>query len=1191
MDPSIRDEPPQATFTAPPPPPPAPSSNDLTNSLNHLTIASAAATPLPTSPSPSSLLSPLDVPARSSADLAHPVPRRTASSNSLSDERDERRKSTSSLKKRSSTASLRSGHNSAGANSPRPSLSRRSSSSNFATSPTSTANMPSKRPQEQAAPTAASVAADFFQREVDLHQSTDLHSKVVVVVHDACYGHRFSRPRTSKTALSYIVERPERIQACVVGVSAAYVLMAGRHAGKRFAPHPELDLHQLPAPPFQIRKTSRTMPITSAAVTHVHGTKWMDELKTMCDAAESRLALNGKELVRPRSSGKDGDSAKKAPLNDGDLYLCSESLNAFEGALGGVCEGVDAVFNSNTTKRAFVCIRPPGHHCSTSHPSGFCWINNVHVGITYAAMTHGLTHAAILDFDLHHGDGSQDIAWEQNQKAVSAAWNAANHKKTRIGYFSLHDINSFPCEYGDVEKVRNASVCIDKAHGQSIWNVHLETWKSDAEFWEIYAAKYTILLEKARAFLRLHTERLLDSAPGDTPPKAAIFISAGFDASEWEGSGMQRHQVNVPTEFYAKFTADVVQMAEEEGLGVDGRVISVLEGGYSNRALTSGVLSHLAALGDTTTLSAIVNHEQQVGLASEMFDRLHVSDSNAPAEALRTPSDIGYDSQWWAPTRLDELEALVYPPPSTAPKSKSARTYFAPTQSFAAKVVAAPRDRKSTGSPAGSDVVPLPEVGWATAAHELSKVLIPSHRQTTSYRPEELNAEASRIRRERQTAVAAAQASQKAASAASAASEGNRMQLRTRKAKASLPSSPKAETPKKNVTKSTRRTTIDPGDLPSSTADSSPGVRTTRRKSTTPIASKPSGAAESGRPNTSSLDVGASETPEQASIAAGSCPPESPSRSRSSTPSRSAAPKRSEGPKVPPVPRVPSSFLSKPASSDDQKVVSDQAQAEMTEKTDSRPADLDDLAAGVKKLSIKLKVPTPEEHAAREKQRKTTKAAKATEQHQRRAPRPTTSKTPTSSKKASSVTAAATAHASTARGTSHPSPSPSTCQMPFGPNIAISNGNMDRVKQESPENAPDDLVVSSPDPLAENETPLLSNVTINRPRWETPKDVLVSGSVSTQEAPSGSATPSSWASESLPGRSTVYSPPTTTRQTMNGLPVFTSSCPIPFAAASTAPEGKQALAMQQPNLFTHSDNAGTGHPDLMHNQNYKPEQP
>ncbi|GFF91198.1 histone deacetylase HOS3 [Aspergillus udagawae] len=1187
MDPSMRDEPTQATFTAPSPPP-TPTPNDLTDSLNHLTIASAAATPLPASPaalSPSSLLSPADVPVRSSVDLAHPAPRRTVSSNSLRDERDERRKSTSSLKKRSSTASLRSAHNSAGTTSPRPSLSRRSSSSNFATSPTSTSNMPSKKPQEQAAPTAASVAADFFQREVDLHQSTDLHSKVVVVVHDACYGHRFSRPRTSKTALSYIVERPERIQACVVGVSAAYVLMAGRHAGKRFAPHPDLDLHQLPAPPFQIRKTSRTLPLTSAAVTHVHGTKWMDELKNMCDAAESRLALNGKELVRPRSSGKDGESAKKAPLNDGDLYLCSESLNAFQGALGGVCEGVDAVFNSNTTKRAFVCIRPPGHHCSTSHPSGFCWINNVHVGITYAAMTHGLTHAAILDFDLHHGDGSQDIAWEQNQKAVSAVWNAANYKKTRVGYFSLHDINSFPCEYGDFEKVRNASVCIDKAHGQSIWNIHLETWKSDEEFWDIYAAKYTVLLEKARAFLRLHTERLLDSAPGDTPPKAAIFISAGFDASEWEGSGMQRHQVNVPTEFYAKFTADVVQMAQEEGLGVDGRVISVLEGGYSNRALTSGVLSHLAALGDTSTISAVINHEQQVGLASEMFDRLHVSDSNTPAEARRTPSDIGYDNEWWAPTRLEELESLVYPPPATAPKSKSARTYFAPTQSFTAKVVTPPRDRKSTGSQASSDVVPLPEVGWATAAHELSKILIPSHRQTTSYRPEELNAEASRIRRERQTAVAAAHAAQKAtnaASAASAALEGNRMQLRTRKTKASLPSSPKAETPKKKVTKSTRRITIDPGDLPSSTADSSPGVRPTRRKSTTPTASKPSGTAETGPNNSSSLNVGASEAPVQSSIAAGNYPPESPSSRRSSTPSRSAAPKRSEGPKVPPVPRVPSGFLSKPATGDDQKIISDKTQAAMTEKTDSRPVDLDDLAAGVKKLSIKLKVPTPEEHAAREKERN------ATEELQRRAPRPTTSRTPRSSKKASSLTT--TAHASTARGTSHPSPSPSISQMPSPPNLVDSNGDMRRVKQESPENAPEELVVSSPDPLAENKMPLLSNVTIDRPRWERPKDVSVSGSASTQERPSGTATPSSLASESLPARPTVYTPPTTARQTMNGLPVLTSSGPIPFAPASTVPKEEQALAMQQPRLFSHSDNAGTGHPDLMHDHNHKHEQ-
>jgi histone deacetylase HOS3 len=795
-------------------------------------------------------------------------------------------------------------------------------------------------------------------------------------------------------------------------------------------------------------------------------------------------------------------------------------------------------------------------------------------------MTHGLTHAAILDFDLHHGDGSQDITWEQNQKAVSAVWNAANHKKTRVGYFSLHDINSFPCEYGDFEKVRNASVCIDKAHGQSIWNIHLEPWKTDAEFWDIYAAKYTILLEKARAFLRMHTERLLDSAPGDTPPKAAIFISAGFDASEWEGSGMQRHKVNVPTEFYAKFTADVVQMAEEEGLGVDGRVISVLEGGYSNRALTSGVLSHLAALGDTTTMSAIVNHEQQVGLASEMFDRLHVSDSSAPAEARRTPSDIGYDSEWWAPTRLEELEALVYPPPATAPKPKSARTYFAPTQSFTAKVVTPSRDRKSTGSQ-GSDLVPLPEVGWATAAHELSKILIPSHRPTTSHSPEELNAEASRIRRERQTAVAQKTTNAaNAASAASAAAEGNRMQLRTRKPKSSLPSSPKVESPRRKVTKSTRRTTIDPGDLPSSTTDSSPGARTARRKSTTPIASKPPGTAESSPKNPSSVDVGTSETPVQSSTAASNGPLESTSTRRLSTSSRSAAPKRSESPKVPPVPRVPSGFLSKLATGDDQNIVSDKSQGAMSEATDFKPADLDDLAAGVKKLSIKLKVPSPEEQAAREKERK------AVEERQRRAPKPTTSRTPKSPKKATSVTA--NARASTARGTSHRSPkkasSPIIFQMPSGPNTVDSNEHMKQVKQESPEKAPEELIGPSPDPLAEHKMPLLSNVTVDRPRWERPKDVSVSGSASTQEPPSGTATPSSLASEPLPARSTVYSPPTA-RQTMNGLAFFTSSSPIPFAAASTVPKENQNLAMQQQRFFNHSD-AGTGQPD----QNDKSEQ-
>lgn len=799
-----------------------------------------------------------------------------------------------------------------------------------------------------AAPTPASVAAEYFQRDVDWHHTTDVRSKTLVVVHDACYGHRFARPRSSKATLSSIVERPERVRAGVLGVSAAYVRLGRRHAGESYAPHPSLDPRFLPtSPPFQIRKTARSLALTAAPVAHVHGTKWMEDLKTMCDAAESRLALNGKELVRPRSAGKDD----RAPeFHQGDLYLCSESLNAFQGALGGVCEGVDAVFNeSSSTKRAFVCIRPPGHHCSSGLPSGFCWINNVHVGISYAAMTHGLTHAAILDFDLHHGDGSQDITWEQNKRAAMTPKNAAGYKKARIGYFSLHDINSYPCEMGDFEKVRNASVCIDKAHNQSIWNVHLDPWKNESEFWDLYATKYTVLIGKARAFLRLHTERLA-SIPNGPAPKAAIFLSAGFDASEWEGAGMQRHKVNVPTDFYARFTADVVRMAEEEGLGADGRVISVLEGGYSDRALTSGVFSHISGLSDTAASHSTTTEPDRVDrLATEMTERLGLHESHPEPVLEQQQHDPKCDPAWWSPASLAELEALVYPPPPAPKGQKSAPTYFAPTQSFAAKVVTPTRDRKSNGSSTGEPEVPIPEVGWATAAHELSKILIPGDRLTTSCRPEELNAEASRQRRERQAAVEGIPLVSHATAAAKAAStddamgapEASRMQLRIRKPKPSLPSTPKAETPRRQPAKGNRRTTIDPASDLAPLDSQSPTVSANRRKSaasTSPV----SDAAGSARPGTA--------TSSRSTVPTG---PRKTSSSRSATPKRSASPR-----KAPPVPRVPSGFLGDASTG---------ASAEPSVPGLGQQDDVDNLAAGVRKLNIKLKVPNPEENAAREK--------------------------------------------------------------------------------------------------------------------------------------------------------------------------------------------------------------------------------
>lgn len=150
------------------------------------------------------------------------------------------------------------------------------------------------------------------------------------------------------------------------------------------------------------------------------------------------------------------------------------------------------------SKRAFVLTRPPGHHCSATQPSGFCWVNNVAVLAAHAYEAHGIDRIAVLDIDLHHGNGTQSLAWRINADSVRKdaereAKLAANKSKIRgprrsagvsvaeqemdagrrglkMFYGSLHDIESFPCEDGDEGLVKDASTCIMGAHGQWIWN-------------------------------------------------------------------------------------------------------------------------------------------------------------------------------------------------------------------------------------------------------------------------------------------------------------------------------------------------------------------------------------------------------------------------------------------------------------------------------------------------------------------------------------------------------------------------------------------------------------------------------------------------------------------------------------------------------------------------------------------------
>ncbi|SCV03798.1 LAME_0H13300g1_1 [Lachancea meyersii CBS 8951] len=396
-------------------------------------------------------------------------------------------------------------------------------------------------------------------------------AKAVVVLSPLSLQHQFPRHWVSKSYRKTIVERPERLLACSMGIGAAVTM------------YPAL---------FTLKSShTRQTSLLADHVLKVHGKDWPTELLRLCQ--NSQKALDRCEVEVP------------AAWNVGDIYLSRQTIQALQGSIGALEIGVDSIFNGptveETSNRAFVALRPPGHHSHASTPSGFCLLNNAHIAIEYAADTYGVTHAVVLDFDLHHGDGTQDICWKRagfkpdESAEAEAEYNEFGKKFAeypKVGYFSLHDINSFPSElgYATKENIRNAATCIMDAHDVNIWNVHLQRYETDEAFTKLYQTKYRTIFAKADEYFR--TAKQTMKALGK-PFKALVVVSAGFDASEFEQASMQRHGVNVPTFFYNMFTKDALKLAQMHS---HGKVLSVMEGGYSDGAIASGVFSHLIGL-------------------------------------------------------------------------------------------------------------------------------------------------------------------------------------------------------------------------------------------------------------------------------------------------------------------------------------------------------------------------------------------------------------------------------------------------------------------------------------------------------------------------------------------------------------------------------------------------------------------
>ena len=227
---------------------------------------------------------------------------------------------------------------------------------------------------------------------------------------------------------------------------------------------------------------------------------------------------------------------------DADTSMSPGSFEAALRAAGGAVHAVDEVV-AGRAKNAFVATRPPGHHTETARPMGFCLFNNAAIAARYAQKRHGLERAAVVDFDVHHGNGTQEIFWSDPS----------------VMYCSTHQMPLYP---------GTGSVSERGAHN-TIVNVPLRPGDSGSEF--------------RTAFETVILPRLRDFRPD------LVIISAGFDAHMRDPLA----NLNLLEPDFAWATQTLMEVADRSAAG---RVVSVLEGGYDLEGLARSVAAHITAL-------------------------------------------------------------------------------------------------------------------------------------------------------------------------------------------------------------------------------------------------------------------------------------------------------------------------------------------------------------------------------------------------------------------------------------------------------------------------------------------------------------------------------------------------------------------------------------------------------------------
>lgn len=230
---------------------------------------------------------------------------------------------------------------------------------------------------------------------------------------------------------------------------------------------------------------------------------------------------------------------------DPDTSMSPGSLTAAYLAAGGALAGVDAIMNREV-EHVFCAVRPPGHHAEANRAMGFCLLNNVAIAARYAQKKHGLSRVLIVDWDVHHGNGTQH-SFEDDPSVL---------------FFSTHQFPHYPGTGRESEHGRGAG------EGSTI-NVPMEAGEGDDEYRAVF---HKVLVPAAERF----------------KPELVI-ISAGFDAHKDDPLA----SMGLTEAGYADLTGIVAGIARRHA---QGRILSSLEGGYNLTALAASVDAHVRGL-------------------------------------------------------------------------------------------------------------------------------------------------------------------------------------------------------------------------------------------------------------------------------------------------------------------------------------------------------------------------------------------------------------------------------------------------------------------------------------------------------------------------------------------------------------------------------------------------------------------